>query len=351
MSFYLKKALRAGPFRFNLSKSGVGVSTGVPGFRVGLVGPRGNYVHMGRGGIYYRKSLNGVPSPHSDRVDPLPEPSAAVTQDLTGATTLGLGTSHPSELLAQLAAAEARMGAFMPVALVLGVAGIVAGLVFWPAVIAIIILGVPLLGWLRQRDALLRSVVVFYDVNDAHAAQYQALVDAFAGLRRCQQLRQVTTTEAVIGTDAFKHQSGASRTDAVAPASTALAGPRVLVTNIEIASIDAGSRSWYFLPDRLLLRDARTYAEVPYSHLQVEATAVRWIEEGSPPSDSPVVDTTWRYVNMKGGPDHRFKDNRQLPILHQARVRIWSEGGLQCVLQMSDPRAAEPFAKALIGMR
>ena len=37
-----------GPFRFNLSKSGLGVSAGVPGFRVGT-GPRGNYVHMGRG--------------------------------------------------------------------------------------------------------------------------------------------------------------------------------------------------------------------------------------------------------------------------------------------------------------
>lgn len=36
------------PFRFNLSNSGIGVSAGIKGFRVGT-GPRGNYVHMGRG--------------------------------------------------------------------------------------------------------------------------------------------------------------------------------------------------------------------------------------------------------------------------------------------------------------
>src|SRR2546423_12877110 len=57
MSFYLRKSIKVGPFRFNLSKSGIGVSAGVKGFRVGT-GPRGNYVHMGRGGIYYRKTLS-----------------------------------------------------------------------------------------------------------------------------------------------------------------------------------------------------------------------------------------------------------------------------------------------------
>ena len=56
MGFYVRKSLKAGPFRFNLSKSGVGVSAGVPGFRVGS-GPRGNYVHVGAHGVYYRASL------------------------------------------------------------------------------------------------------------------------------------------------------------------------------------------------------------------------------------------------------------------------------------------------------
>ena len=34
MGFYIRKSVKAGPFRFNLSKSGLGVSTGVPGFRI-----------------------------------------------------------------------------------------------------------------------------------------------------------------------------------------------------------------------------------------------------------------------------------------------------------------------------
>lgn len=58
MGFYLKKSLTVGPFRFNLSNSGIGLSTGVKGFRIGT-GPRGHYVHAGRGGLYYRTSLGG----------------------------------------------------------------------------------------------------------------------------------------------------------------------------------------------------------------------------------------------------------------------------------------------------
>ncbi len=54
MAFYLRKGLNLGPMRLNLSKSGVGVSGGVKGARVGL-GPKGPYVHGGRHGMYYRK--------------------------------------------------------------------------------------------------------------------------------------------------------------------------------------------------------------------------------------------------------------------------------------------------------
>ncbi|WP_373143384.1 DUF4236 domain-containing protein, partial [Mycobacterium marinum] len=62
MGFYIRKSVKAGPFRFSLSKSGLGVSVGAPGFRVGT-GPRGNYIHMGRHGVYYRASLNGRRAP------------------------------------------------------------------------------------------------------------------------------------------------------------------------------------------------------------------------------------------------------------------------------------------------
>ena len=59
MGFYLRKSFRAGPIRFNLSKSGIGASVGVTGARIGLSSAGRAYVHGGRHGLYYRKSLGG----------------------------------------------------------------------------------------------------------------------------------------------------------------------------------------------------------------------------------------------------------------------------------------------------
>ena len=56
MGWYLRKSLKIGPLRLNLSKSGIGASAGVTGLRVGT-GPKGTYFHAGREGLYFRKSL------------------------------------------------------------------------------------------------------------------------------------------------------------------------------------------------------------------------------------------------------------------------------------------------------
>lgn len=57
MGFFIRKAFKAGPVRFNLSKGGIGLSAGVTGARIGL-NRRGMYVYGGRHGLYYRKQLN-----------------------------------------------------------------------------------------------------------------------------------------------------------------------------------------------------------------------------------------------------------------------------------------------------
>ena len=61
MGVYLRKSFRAGPVRFNLSKSGIGTSVGVKGLRIGASPSGRAYVHAGRGGLYHRASLSSSP--------------------------------------------------------------------------------------------------------------------------------------------------------------------------------------------------------------------------------------------------------------------------------------------------
>lgn len=61
MGWFIRKSVKAGPFRVNISKRGIGMSAGGKGFRVGT-GPRGPYVAGGRGGIYFRQRLGKKPT-------------------------------------------------------------------------------------------------------------------------------------------------------------------------------------------------------------------------------------------------------------------------------------------------
>ncbi|MFM8717863.1 MAG: DUF4236 domain-containing protein [Spartobacteria bacterium] len=71
MGFYYRKSVNLGPFRVNLSKSGVGYSVGGRGFRVGTTSRGRKYTSFGipGTGIAYRKSgagclvlLAGIPA-------------------------------------------------------------------------------------------------------------------------------------------------------------------------------------------------------------------------------------------------------------------------------------------------
>lgn len=58
MGFFFRDSLKLGKFfKLNFSKSGIGLSGGVKGFRISK-GPKGTQLHAGRNGLYYRKSLN-----------------------------------------------------------------------------------------------------------------------------------------------------------------------------------------------------------------------------------------------------------------------------------------------------
>ncbi len=58
MGLFFRKSKKAGPIRFNLSKSGIGASAGVKGLRVGKqAGRKGVYARGSKKGVGFRKKL------------------------------------------------------------------------------------------------------------------------------------------------------------------------------------------------------------------------------------------------------------------------------------------------------
>jgi hypothetical protein len=360
MAFYIRKSISAGPFRFNLSKSGLGVSTGIPGFRIGT-GPRGNYVHMGRHGVYYRATLGSTRRrrapqqahllpPDQPHLGPTHQyrPSDVIMEDVTGATAISLVPTGSGDLVEQLNAAATRFRWDWPVAiaaLLVGLLmmgfGVLYGLIAW-LVLA------PLCWWLSLRDKADRTVVLFYDVHDAQAAWFDSLVANWPWLSGCQKLWRVVQSGQVVTTYQFKTNAGASDVVNRIPAAATTAGPKHLATNIAIPSLIAGSSSLHFLPDRVLLRDGKRYSDVSYQHLRVFASQLRFTESaGSVPGDGTQVGQTWQFVNVKGGPDRRYTNNPILPIMLYGELDLGSAEGLGWRLQTSRADAAQAIASVL----
>jgi len=354
VGFYIRKSIKAGPFRFNLSKSGLGVSAGIPGFRVGT-GPRGNYVHMGRDGIYYRASLgssrrNSAPAPPQPlapfptRRIPTYSPSGILMEDTTGATAVALEPTGPDDLVEQLNTATSRFAWWWPTAIVGAVIALAS-----PRILGLVIavLLIPACAWLYFNDQARRTVVMFYEVQDAAEQWFQALITQWPWLTQSQRLWRVTESGDINTPSQFKYNAGASTLISSIAATAGMSGPRELKTNIAVPSIVAGKSALYFLPDRLLVREGKRFTDVSYEHLQVFQKDQRFIETGPPPADGNPVGTTWTYVNKDGGPDRRFNNNRQLPVMLYGRLILTTATGLCWIIQISRYQAAEPLAQVI----
>jgi len=306
---------------------------------------------MGRHGVYYRATLGspGRRRTQAARTRPSPAPAYAlpasdvVMHDITGASVEQLAACAPSELVSQLTAAARRVPLAPLVAALLVIVAAAGGLV---GLIMLLVL-LPAVIWLALRDRARRSVIVFYDVNDAPATQFQRIVDAVAALAHCQQLWCVVAAGNVQTTHQWKTNSGASTIINRRPARATMAAPKHLVTNVAVPTLIAGRTSLHCLPDRVLLREGRRYADVPYQALLAGADSTRFIESGTVPSDAVLVDWTWRFVNRNGTPDRRFNNNRRLPVMLYGRLTLATQQGLHFIFDASHADSARIVADAL----
>jgi DNA polymerase-3 subunit epsilon len=99
--------------------------------------------------------------------------------------------------------------------------------------------------------------------------------------------------------------------------------------------------------DSGLVREGKRYSDIDYQSLRTFHQKQRFIESSPPPRDALQVDSTWQYVNVKGGPDRRFANNRMLPIMLYGRLVITSDSGLYWIIQISRADAAEAIAEAI----
>lgn len=342
MGWYLRKSFRLGPLlRLNLSKSGLGYSFGIKGARIGS-GPRGNYVHVGRYGLYYRQYLSNSPSavPGSPKLAeekqheiPTAEASALVDRSDKGV----LSEIQEKQQIKRLApAASAAFGVLFVILVLEGATGWLLALIF------LIGVGVGIIASRYDRER--KTVVLHFHLDDTAKTRYEALLEAVKTLSSCSRVWRVSNESE---TTRPKYNAGARLIISRKQATITASAPPFFQTDLPVWCLALRSQDLYFFPDRLLVYQGRSVGAVSYADLQVQVSPTRFFEDDLLPSDTVVLGHTWQYANRDGGPDRRFSNNRQIPIVQYAETEISSSTGMHILLQASNVQKATIFAKGV----
>jgi len=352
MGFYLRKSISIGPLRFNLSKSGIGVSIGVTGFRFGI-SPRGNYVHMGRDGLYYRTTLPSFSAPRqspsrslSSSLPELPRETHAPLEEIESADISQIVDSSSRSILHEINQKRSKPLLWPFVALSsIGVLGL-GFYLDWPGWLLAIIAVIAVVGIyvIYTRDNLKKTVVLFYGLDSDMEAAYAKLHAAASKIASCAAIWHIEASGKVHDR---KYHAGASNLVRRKKTFIRKDQPPYIKTNVETVAIGVGRQTLYFFPDRVLVYDRSGVGAVSYQELRIEVCTNKFIESESIPRDAKIVGSTWKYVNKSGSPDKRFKDNKELPVCQYEEIIFSSQSGLNEIIQLSRCGYGIEFAEAI----
>ena len=329
--------MRIGPVRFNLSKSGIGASLGVKGFRLGT-GPKGEYVHVGQGPVRYRKHKQLVSS-ETDSVQP----------DDSGGTTSSLGGSEPQsvekspedvgelespsnadasslvetdseDVVDEINAARERWrmwpfaalvsAALLPVSLISAAIGTVVAILLY------------------QRDQVRKTVALFYDFEEKPENQYKLICEIF---------------------------TKAAKSDEIWNAEVGFSSPDSVKTNIPVPAFSIREKSIYFFPERIMVESAEGVEVLPYENVRVSTSSTTQTRTASAtPSDAKVVGRTWKHANKDGSRDKRYKKNPRVHKFRVDQVFLRSSSGsihsMSVLVGFSSIGAAEAVSKGILSL-
>lgn len=288
---------------------------------------------MGVNGLYYRSSLGtkkkikSIPG-NTDAIVKYHEPELYFV-NIESSDVSQIVDSSSAELLNEIQEKLKKIS-FWPLGLLLSyihpLVGIFAALALY------------------QIDRYRKTVILLYDIDETLEKELQQFYDSFDEIKSCKMKWHIS---AEAENRNYKYYAGAGTIVKRSPTIIIDQRPKYMKTNVKVPCIPVGRRKLYFFPDRIFIYEGNKVGSLSYSNLNIEHKNTRFIEESSVPGDGTIVDHTWKFVNKNGGPDKRFNNNRQLPILLYSELHFTNDTGLNECIQLSKPNTGLRLIEAL----
>ena len=332
MGFRYRKSINlGGGFRINISKSGIGYSWGGKGYRITQTarGTTRRTASIPGTGISFvdetgRKNHPGTSPANPRQPNPAADANSYDTEDIVN----GLATNLVSDGLEDILTAVRKTLRISRISTF----GIWISLLFSciNPVFIIFLIGFIALKIYSKTAGL---VDLEYVIDPDQQEEVDRHMEPMLKVTESQKVWRIMQTSKVIDR---KYSAGAANTVKRVTCAASKKAPFPFKANTPAASFKAGKETLVFLPDKLFILQKSEVGVLNYSDIETYVHTTRFIEEEGVPKDAEVVGRTWKYVNKSGGPDRRFKNNRELPICLYGEIELRSESGLNTVLMFSN---------------
>jgi hypothetical protein len=196
---------------------------------------------------------------------------------------------------------------------------------------------------LYRADIKRKTTPLFYKFADDYSEKkFHNGITSFSNLTATKSSWRLKSK---VGVSDWKRNAGSNSALIRHRAKIGKQNPNLLKTNVEVWGVDAGSIKLYLLPDRFFVFQDGVYSAIPYSEVQASLQDLEYVEQESLPSDATVIGKTWKYVRRDGGPDRRFNNNCQLPIVRYGVV-AFSSPNFKAYLIVSSLGIASSFTQS-----
>lgn len=340
---YRKSIKLGGGFRVNISKSGIGYSWGVPGYRITRTasGKTRRTASIPGTGISYVTENSGT---NNTSKSTTPQKDFLVT-DVKNIDSGNTANLQPAEF-ADLIHGIQRLITINTIStcliwgtiiLFIGHSSVWRGLLVLAAIIFKI--AIYTTGHIQLNYS--------FNDNSTQCTTAKKRIESWEMLKNCKQIWYI---DSVGKTVSSKNSGGATTAYNRIPALLNFRLPYYLRSNIHLPVIrmNKAKETLIILPDSLLLVKKKKVGAVRYEDINIDTYAIGEICNKAPAYDCKFLKNVWLYTNKDGSPDMRHKDNKQLPVYEIGRIDITSATGLDIRLAISNTDILEKFKAAHI---
>lgn len=351
MGWRIHKSVNLGlGFRINISKSGIGYSWGVPGYRKTVKangGTRTTYSIPGTGVSYIEESNPGnlqsqkLPRANSmERYNLENSKEYAVVNGKIDAISTPENKVFVDKLKSILFKNLSTWIIAVALILALSFLSTVVPENIWNWIYLLIVGAIIGLAFFINSR---RHILVEYNIDKDIALLVKQRENALSYIFSCDKIWSIESYENVTYS---RVNAGASTNIKRKKVKFSYGKPPKylkVANDLKFYQMLIGKTRYIFLPDKILFINSLQVGALKYHDIVVSLESLLFRETETPPQDGIFLYNTWQYVNNNGTPDRRFKNNRQIPVFSYGKIYLKSATGLNVHLMVSSSDKAEKF--------